>query len=73
MVLWLSFVCSPQPVKNESRHVLWLLAVQEMPRARNEVKTMFTGEVLHLVHHELGAKVIATAECERRNVNGSGD
>jgi hypothetical protein len=41
-----------------------------MPRARNEVKAIFTGEELR---HELGAKVIATAECERRNVDGSGD
>ena len=73
MVLWLSFLCSTQPVENESRHVRRLLAVQEMPRARNEFEAIFTGEVLRLVRHELGAKVIATAECERRNVNGSGD
>jgi hypothetical protein len=43
-----------------------------MPRARNEVKAIFTGEGLRLVRHALGAKVIA-AECERRNVDGSGD
>jgi hypothetical protein len=44
-----------------------------MPRARNEVKAIFTGEELRLVRHELGAKVIATVECERRNVDGSGE
>ena len=42
MVLWLSFLCSTQPVKNESRHVLRLLAVQEVARASNEVKAIFT-------------------------------
>jgi hypothetical protein len=44
-----------------------------MPRARNQVKAIFTGDEAGLIRHELGAKVIAPAECELRSVDGSGD
>jgi hypothetical protein len=43
--------------------------MKEMPSAGNDLVAVFSAKVLSLSRHQLGAKVVATAERERRNRN----
>ena len=58
---------SAQPFEHEPRHLQRFFAVQEMAGAGYHPVAVLPAKILRLVDHQLAAKVVTAAQCERWN------